>query len=116
MAAISQIGTTLKIGYGTNVLTGYIMEDFTTEPTGEQDVIKDEDNATVTVLVSDLGSRISFNAIIKETGGSLTPPAVGADVTINGIVYRCESASVKQSRKASMLSVTAIKEVSMSYA
>lgn len=115
MAAIAQIGTELKIGFGTNVYTGYIMEDFGTESTGVQDVILDEDAATTTILVSDLGARINFTAIIKSTG-SLTPPAQGADITINSIVYRVESASVKQSRKASMLTVTAIKEESISYA
>jgi len=116
MAAITQVGTTLKICYGTNILTGYIMEDFDTEATGEQDVIKDEDNATTTILVSDLGTRKSFTAIIKETGGSLTPPAQGSSVTINSVKYRCESSSVKQSRKASMLTLAIIKEVAMTYA
>lgn len=115
MAAISQKGTTLKIAFGTNVYTGYIMEDFTTEATGGQDVILDEDAATVTVLVSDLGTRKSFTAIIKETGGSLTPPAQGSSVTINAVVYRVESSSVKQARKASMLTISLIKETSMTY-
>ena len=115
MAEISQKGTTLKIAYGANVLTGYIMEDFTTEASGEQDAIKDEDNATGTILISDLGTRNNFTAIIKETGGSLTPPALGATVTINSINYRCESSSVKQSRKASMLTIALIKETSMTY-
>ena len=115
MAAISQKGTTLKIAYSTNVLTGYIMEDFTTEATGEQDAIKDEDNATTTILISDLGTRKSFTAIIKETGGSLTPPAQGSTVTINSVNYRCESSSVKQSRKASMLTISVIKEDAMTY-
>lgn len=114
MAAITQLGTTLKIGFGSNTYTGYIMEDFSTEATGEQDAIKDENNATTTILVSDLGTRISFNAIIKDAG-SLTPPAQGDSITINLVLYRVESASVKQSRKASMLSVTAIKETSMTY-
>ena len=115
MAAITQLGTELKIGFGTNVYTGYIMEDFSTEASGVQDVILDEDAATTTILVSDAGARISFTAIIKSAG-SLTPPAQGADISINSVVFRVESASVKQSRKASMLTVTAIKEESMTYA
>jgi len=115
MAAISQLGTTLKIGFGTNVYTGYIMEDFSTDPSGVQDVILDEDAATVTILVSDLGDKISFSALIKETGGSLTPPAMGSSVTINSVVFRTETSSVKQSRKASILSFTGIKEASMTY-
>jgi len=115
MAATSQVGTSLKIGFGSNVYTGYIMEDFTTESTGEQTVVKDENNATGTILVADLGTRKSFTAIIKETGGSLSPPAQGATVTINAVNYRTESASVKQTRGASLLTWTGIKETSMTY-
>ena len=115
MAVITQKGTTLKICFGTNVYTGYIMEDFTTEGTGVQDVILDEDASTTTVLVSDLGTRKGFTAIIKETGGSLTPPVQGSTMTINSVNYRVESSSVKQSRKASMLTVSVIKEASMTY-
>jgi hypothetical protein len=111
----TQVGETLKIGFGTNVYTGYIMEDFNTEATGEQSIIKDENAATGTVLVADLGTRKTFSAIIKETGGSLTPPAQGATVTINSVNYRTESASVKQTRGASMLNWTGIKEASMTY-
>jgi len=114
MAAITQLGEELKIGFSTNVYTGYIMEDFSTDPSGVQDVILDEDAATGTILVSDIGSRISFSAIIK-TAGSLTPPDVGDSVTIDAVVFRTESASVKQSRKASILTFTGIKEASMTY-
>lgn len=113
--AIAQKGTTLKIGFGTNIYTGYIMEDFTTEATGDQVVVKDEDNATGTILVCDLGTRDSFSAVIKDSGGSLTPPAQGSSITINSIKYRVESSSVKQTRLASILNVTAIKEVAMTY-
>jgi hypothetical protein len=116
MAAISQLGTTLKIGFGGNVYTGYIMEDFTTEATGEQDIIQDENAATTTILISDLGTRKSFTALIKDTGGSLVPPVQGASITIDSVKYRCESSSVKQSRKASLLTLSVIKEVSMTYA
>ena len=115
MAVITQLGETLKIGFATNVYTGYIMEDFSTDPSGVQDVILDEDAATTTILVSDLGNKISFSALIKDAG-SLTPPTLGESVTINSIKYRTESSSVKQSRKASILSFSGIKEASMTYA
>lgn len=115
MSAPSQLGTVLKIGFGGNTYTGYIMEDFNTESTGEQAVIKDEDNATCTVLVCDLGNRNSFSAIIKNAGGSLTPPAQGAPLTINSVKYRVESASVKQIRLTSILNSTVIKEAAMTY-
>ena len=115
MAAIAQKGTSLIIGFNNYVYTGYFMQDVDLEPTGEQDVVKDEDNATTTVLVSDLGTQISFNAIIKTTSGSIVPPALGSSVTINSVVYRTLSSSVKLTAKAAMLSYTGIKEASMTY-
>ena len=114
MASIVQKGETLKIGFGGNTYSGYIMQDFSAESTGEQDVIKDEDNATVTILVSDLGEQIGFTAIIKDAG-SITPPAIGSSITINSVVYRVLSSSFKQTSKASELTVSAIKEDSMTY-
>ncbi len=114
MAAIVQKGETLKIGFGDNTYTGYIMQDFTKESTGEQDVIKDENNATVTVLVSDQGYQIGFTAIIKDSG-SIIPPDQGDSITIDSVAYRVLSASVKQTSKASELTISAIKEDSMSY-
>lgn len=112
--AITQLGTTVKIGFDNQIYTGYLMQDVEIEPTGEQDEIKDEENAAETILVSNLGNRITFNAIILGTG-SLTPPAIGGSVTIKNIVYRCESSSVKYTSKATMLAFTGIKEASMTY-
>jgi hypothetical protein len=112
--ATAQLGTTLKIGFSTNVYTGYIMEDFESEPTGDVEVIKGEDNETTTILTSDLGDRIKFSAIIKGTG-SLTPPDKSSIVSINSVKYRTEQSSVKQTRGASILNFQGIKEDSMTY-
>jgi len=112
--AIAQLGTSVKIGFDNQIYTGYIMQDLEIEPTGEQDIIMDEEAATETILISNLGNRITFNAIILGTG-SLVPPAIGSSVTIKNIVYRCESSSVKYTAKASMLAFTGIKETSMTY-
>ena len=111
--AISQEGTTLKIGFTGNTITNLIMEDVNTEGTGEQTVIKDENNATGTILVSDLGKRVSFNAIVTDDYSADLPPALGSYITIGTTKYRVESASYKQVRGASTLSVTAIREASM---
>jgi hypothetical protein len=114
MAATVQKGTTLKIGFGSNTYTGYIMQDFATSPTGAQTVIHDENAATITVLVADLGNQIDFTAIIMDTG-SLTAPAIGSTVSINSVGYRTLASSVKQSAGASMLTFSGIKEASMTY-
>jgi hypothetical protein len=114
MAVTVQKGTTLKIGFASNTYTGYFMQDFTTSPTGTQTEIHDEDGATTTVLVSNLGNQIDFTAIIKDTG-SLTAPAIGSSVTINSVLYRTLSSSVKQTAGAAVLTFSGIKETSMTY-
>jgi hypothetical protein len=113
MAVTTQIGTALKIGFTGNTITSLIMEEVNKEASGEQAIIKDEDNATVTVLVSDLGNRISFNAIVIDAYSDALPPALGSTVTVGTTKYRVESASFKQVRGANTLSVSAIREASM---
>ena len=116
MAAISQTGTTLKVGFTGNTITNLIMEDVNSEATGEQDAIKDENNATGTILISDLGARVSFTAIVTDDYSGDLPPAQGSIITIGTTKYRVESASFKQQRKQSTLTVSAIREVSMATA
>lgn len=113
MAATVQKGVSLKIGF-TTTWTNFIQQSMNRSATGEQDVIKDEDNATCTVLVSDLGERIKIDAIVKSTG-SLTPPAKGSSFTYGAILYRVEDAEVTEVAGAAKITVTAIKEASMTY-
>lgn len=113
MAVTVQKGTSLKIGFATT-WTNYIQQSMARSATGEQDVIKDEDNATTTVLVSDLGERIKVDAIVKSTG-SLTPPAKGSTFAYGGVNYRVEDTEVTEVAGAAKVTVTAIKEASMTY-
>ena len=115
MAAIVQKGTALKIGFGSQTYTGHVMQSQTLETTGTQKVLKGEDNQTLTVLVEDLGSQLSFEALILDSGGSLTPPAQGSTVTINSVAYRTLSSSIRFSAEEAMLSWSGIKEASMTY-
>jgi len=116
MTAPIQKGTTMAIGFGSNVLTGYIMEDgLTIESTGETEIIKDEDNATVAVIESDPGRRIKFSAMIKSAVPTTDPRLKGATVTVNSVAYRIESCDVQFGRLVTKLSATAIKEAAMTY-
>lgn len=120
MAAIVQKGTTLKIGFGSAAYTGFVLQSLTREQTGEQKVLKDVNNATMTVLVEDLGDRYSFSALILDATGSIVPPAVGSTITITNpsnvsTVGRVESASVQHTAEESILNVTLIKEASITY-
>jgi len=114
MAATTQTGQSLIIGFNNMVYTGYIMQTLAIKATGEQTVIKDEDAATTTILISNLGTALDFTAIIKSTG-SITPPTKGQSVTINNVVYRTEDASVKLTAGAAELTWSGIKEASMTY-
>jgi hypothetical protein len=109
-----QKGTALSIGFGTNVYTGFVMKDFSTDATGEITVIKGENNETITKLVSDLGVSISFTCMIP-TAGSIVPPAKGSTITVNAVKYCVDDASVKQSSGVAELSIKATKEASMTY-
>jgi hypothetical protein len=116
-----QKGVQFKIGFGGLAYTGYLPEDGTTnENDAEQDIIRDEDNATCTVMLSDPKQVINVAFLIKETGGSITAPTKGNTITISppgggSTKYRCESAKVTHSRKATRLEMTLVKEVSMTY-
>lgn len=112
-----QKGEALKIGVGSYTYTGYVMEDVTLEPVADVNVIKNELGVTSTVIISDPASRISFNALIKDSGGSLVPPIIGATVTIATVAYRTESATVNMTKEpgVSKLSFKGIKEGSMTY-
>lgn len=120
MAAIVQKGTTLKIGYGSLSYTGFVPQDWTHTPTGEQKTLKGTDNQTLTVLVEDLGDQHSGSLLILDSGGSIAPPAKGSTVTLTppggtSTNYRCVDSSVKFTAEEAILSLTIIKEVSMSY-
>lgn len=115
MAAIAQLGTSLKVGFTGSTVTSLTMEDSTKEATGEQAAIKDENNATGTILISDLGNRVTFSAIVQSAYAGSLPPALGSSITIGATIYRVESASYKQQRTQGILNVTAIKETSMTY-
>ena len=111
--AIGQTGTALKVGFTGNTITYLIMEDVNTESTGVQDSILDENAATGTILISDLGKRVSFTAIVADDYSADLPPAQGSIITIGTTKYRVESASFKQGRKQSTLTVSGIREASM---
>jgi len=121
MAVPVQLGTAYKIDFGSFSYTGYVPEDVSIEATGEQSEHTDVNGATDNVIVRNLGTRISGTFSILDATGSLTPPAQGSSVTITppqgtSTVYRVESASVRSQRGIAQLSLTAIKEVSMTYA
>jgi len=110
----TQQGATVKIGFNSQTYSGHVMESQSIEATGEEEIIKDESGNTTTVITFDPGTRINFTAVILDAG-ALTPPTVGAAVSINSITYRVESANIDFAIGANRLTATAIKESSMTY-
>ena len=114
MAAISQLGTAVMIGFEGVTLSGYIMESADVEQTGTQKEILDEDNAAFAVLVENLGKRRTITAIVKS---GTTPETIrqGDIISLDGENHRVESASVSYNAEEARLSVTAINEDSITY-
>ncbi len=126
MAAIVQKGTSILIGYGGVSYSGYVLQSGSVEATGTQKEILNTDNATMTVLVENLGVQYTIEALIlTATTGFTAPPAQGDSVTItqfnpqdgtpDNLICRCVNSSVALSPEEMRLSLTLIKEVSMTY-
>ena len=125
MAAITQVGTAVKIGYGSFAYTGYVAQALTRESTGEIKTLKNPDNATFCKLIEDLGFRLVLKLYILDSVGgagvALVPPTKGSTITLTPpegtpVNCMCESASVDHQAEENMLNLTVIKEVSMTYA
>lgn len=127
MAAIVQKGTACKIGYGGITWTGYVLQNASIEGTGTQKELFDTDNATMTVLVENLGLRYSLEVMILNTVNLVNLPAQGDTFTLTTdfdmgttpasaeLKLRIESISIALTAEEARLSLTVIKEVSMTY-
>jgi len=118
MAAPTQLGQEWKLGFGGAEYTGYMPTDASVKPTGEEEIIKDEENATATVITYDKGKAVDFTFLIKSTG-SVTQPEKNSIVSLKApgdaaaTKYRVVDADVKFSRGVSQLTLSLIREVSM---
>ena len=122
MAAPTQKGTALKVGFGSFAYTGYLPEDGLSwaKPLLNETIVKDEDNLTITKILSDPANVFNMTLIIKNVGGSITPPAKGDPITITDpggatLVCMTVDANVAFARDQSRLKLSLIKEDSMSY-
>lgn len=119
MAAIVQQGTTVQIGYNGLAYTGTVLQDATVETMGTVDTLLDTDGAALTKLISNKGVKISFTAIITNASND-APPEIGSVVSLNfngggAANYMVESASVALQAKEQRISLTVVKEASMTY-
>lgn len=118
MSEPTQLGQQWKIGFGGAAYTGYMPTDVEVKPTGEEEIIPDENNATATVITYNKGKELSMTFLIKSTG-SIEPPAKNTLVDLKGpgdaqdVTYRCTEASTKHTRGVTELTLSLIREDSM---
>lgn len=115
-----QKGTTVKVGFGSFSYTGYVPEDATLSyPNGNVEVIKDANGATQTIIAMDPAKQQDVTLIILAAG-AIDPPIEQSIISLTpnwgaATSFRVLSASVKFVAGASRLSLSLIKEDSMSY-
>lgn len=120
MAAVIK-GTTIMISFGSFVYTGYVAESVTvTSPDGNKEEIRDADGAMMTKIFMDPSMKIEATVTILSTG-SIAPPIDGATVGIippTGSLtsFMSEGSSATHTPGATKLSLSLIKETSMTYA
>ncbi len=121
VAAPVQKGEVLKVGFGSFAYAGYIPEDgLKWKKPGDVEAVKDENNATITKIITDPRDEFEMSLIIKNTSGSITPPITGAAVTItnpagSSVTAMCVDADVTLARSYAKLTLSLVKEDSMTY-
>lgn len=125
--AMIQKGTALMVSFGSGsggafVYTGYVPEDGLTwkKPAGNVKPITDENGATLTKIIQDPRDEFKMSLMIKASGGTVVPPIVGAAITITNpaavsITCMVTDAEMSFSRTETKLSLSLIKESSMTY-
>ena len=118
--ALTIKGTTVSVGYGSLAYTGYVAEDLTVSyPDGNVEVIRDADGATMTKLFQDPAIKLDLTVVILATG-SIDPPADGDTVglipaTGSLTSFMSDGSSARHTAGATRLSLSLIKETSMTY-
>jgi len=119
MAAPSQIGQAWELGFSGAEYTGFATEDLEVKPEAEEEIVKDDDNATATVITYDAKTVTSGTWMIKS-GSSITAPIKNSIVSLKepggvaAVKRRVQESSVKFSRGIARLSMTLVREASMS--
>lgn len=118
MAAVLK-GTTLKVSFASWAYTGFLAEDMTLSyPNGNVEVVRGENGETITKILMDPITKLDCTLVISS--GSITPPIVGAILSLtpptgSATSFYVESAETKFAAGATRLSLSLVKEGSMSY-
>lgn len=113
-------GMTVEVSFASFLYTGYVAEDVVLSyPNGNIEVIPDADGATMTKIFMDPGTKIEATVVILSAG-SIDPPAdgdaVGIDIPDGTLTtFMSEGSSARHVAGATRLSLSLIKETSMTY-
>lgn len=115
-----QKGQEWKVAFGAFAYTGYLPTDWTLKyKNADDEIIKDERNATITHILTDPRVEMNGSLLIKSTG-SITPPEKGSYISLTGPIdvaakyYYVVDASVAFSSGVSKLTLSLLLEDSQS--
>ena len=113
-------GTTVEIGMASLVYTGYVAEDANLSfPNDNEEVVRDGDGATHTKILMDPSTKLDMTVVVLSAG-SIEPPADGDAVGValpSGTLttFMSKGSSARHIAGATRLSLSLIKETSMTY-
>ena len=112
MSAPAIKGATILFGFPTGeTVTGLVRDTYDKESTADIELVRDEDNAEVTALVSNPGLRI----VVDGKCSSAMTVTKGAIYTINGVKYLCEAATNRYTPTVTRFSGTFYKPAGATY-
>lgn len=118
MASPVQKGTSVELGFGSWTVAATQMESVEAEQTGDIDEIRDDDNAMATKIITNRGVRRTFTFKCKTTSSILSTLdgyVRGDTFTVNSIGHMIDSIRIRRSRLAVEVTITGVKEASMTY-
>jgi len=116
-----QVGTTLKVGFGSFALTGYVPEDgMSLKKPRAVEIITDVNGARMSKIITEPRDEFDMTLIILDTGGSIVPPAVGStfaftDPSGNSVSGMFEDGDVQHARSYTKLNASVVNEPDITY-
>lgn len=96
-------GITVDVGFGTGTISMMVRSDQSAAATGTLETVADENGDDAVYVVTNLGERLTANGSLLA---NQTAPKKGDPVTINGVTYIVEDASIQRSALVARLSLT----------
>jgi hypothetical protein len=118
MADILQKGTTVVVGFGALTQTEFIMQAVSgLNPDADVTTIVGEDGSTSTVLIANKKKTLDLEGVVTDAGLDAAELfRLSGTITVNSIKYRITAVTISRGPKETRVSVSCVKETSMTYA